>query len=207
MKFYHAGDKSKAACEQCKSLVTTTFAYRDVPFRHAKGQAKDLLVAVCDECGDVVSIPAQSTPAVREARNHALHSVEVKLPVPYVDMLNGGAYRIAPEAGPGFKKSLLAYYFRKYAQAPDLLEEAQIGQIASEIPLQRKAMKDLPIARLSFRYSGPVISDIDVLTDRLSINRTTLVACMARKVEQEIIEPEQPAELTTLRNIAAVVNA
>lgn len=65
---FQVGDKSNAICSRCGELVSTTFVLRDVPFSDGSGSAKGLLVAVCDVCGEVVATPAQSTPAIREAR-------------------------------------------------------------------------------------------------------------------------------------------
>lgn len=64
-------DKSKAFCEDCKDLITTTMQYRDVPFDDGSAIVKNILVGVCDNCGIVVSIPAQSTPAIAEAKRKA----------------------------------------------------------------------------------------------------------------------------------------
>jgi len=66
-KLFREGDKSKAICSHCGELVGTTFVRRDVPFSGGKGLAKDILLAVCDACQEVVATPAQSTPAIREA--------------------------------------------------------------------------------------------------------------------------------------------
>ena len=71
MKFFEAGDTSKAICESCKALVPTTFQSRDVAFDDGSGSVKDILAAVCDHCDTVVSIPAQSTPAIKRARDTA----------------------------------------------------------------------------------------------------------------------------------------
>ena len=71
MKLYAAGEKSKAICEDCGALVSTTFVYRDVPFDDGHGVVKDVLASVCDQCDRVVALPAQSTPAVRRAPHRA----------------------------------------------------------------------------------------------------------------------------------------
>lgn len=65
-KCYSVGDKSQAICYQC-GLMNTTFARKDIPFGDGSGTVKDLLVAVCDSCGEVVSVPAQSTPEIKRA--------------------------------------------------------------------------------------------------------------------------------------------
>lgn len=70
MKLFKEGDKSKAICSSCKGVVSTTFKYRDVPFSDRVGCAKNILVAVCDCCGQVVATPPQSTPDIRLARSN-----------------------------------------------------------------------------------------------------------------------------------------
>lgn len=65
------GDKGQAICEDCAKWVSTTFDSRTVPFTDGRGEVKEILVAVCDECGAVVATPPQSTPAIRRAREDA----------------------------------------------------------------------------------------------------------------------------------------
>lgn len=120
MKIYHEADKSRAMCEN-DGLVTTTFAYRDVPFRDGSGIVKDILVAVCDKCGDVVAIPPQSSLAIRATREKAAVSVEANLPAIYIDTLDLAAYRIDPNLTPDFRKRLLMYYVHTYAMDDKLL--------------------------------------------------------------------------------------
>lgn len=62
---YKIGDKSNAICFQC-GLVSITFNLKDVPIRNSEKVVKDLLVGVCDSCEQVVSIPAQSTPKIKQ---------------------------------------------------------------------------------------------------------------------------------------------
>lgn len=69
MAHYTQGDKSRAICEDCNRIVTTTFEVRDVPFFDGSSIVENVLVAVCDNCNSVVAIPAQSTPAIQAAIN------------------------------------------------------------------------------------------------------------------------------------------
>ena len=73
MKLYRPGDKSRAICTLCGSVVPTTLAPRDVPFSDGAGSARGVLAATCDHCGSVVAVPAQSTPAITAARG-AVHA-------------------------------------------------------------------------------------------------------------------------------------
>lgn len=76
MKVFKEGDKSKAICSDCKILVPTTFRIRPVPFSSGKVIVPDILVAVCDFCDSVVSLPQQSVPKV--ARSLSEKFVEFK---------------------------------------------------------------------------------------------------------------------------------
>jgi hypothetical protein len=64
MMLYQEGDKGQAICRHCEKFVTTTFESKDVPFSDGLGTAHDILVSACDNCGEVIGIPARSTPAV-----------------------------------------------------------------------------------------------------------------------------------------------
>lgn len=63
---FKENDKSKAICNVCEKLVSTTFKLRDVKTSDTKKVIKDILVGVCDECETTVAIPAQSTPEVKK---------------------------------------------------------------------------------------------------------------------------------------------
>jgi len=65
MKIYTVGEKSKAICDSCGQLRVTTFKERMVPLSSGKGNTPNILVAVCDTCDGVVSIPQQSAPRIR----------------------------------------------------------------------------------------------------------------------------------------------
>lgn len=51
---YVEGDKSSGICETCKKKVSTYFK------KHTLQNIPDVLVSICQECGNVVGIPAQS---------------------------------------------------------------------------------------------------------------------------------------------------
>lgn len=66
---FHEGDRGKAICSSCEKLVGTTFVRRDVSFSDGGETAKNILVAICNLCGEVVAIPGESTVAIRAARD------------------------------------------------------------------------------------------------------------------------------------------
>ncbi|KPA12476.1 hypothetical protein MHK_007312 [Candidatus Magnetomorum sp. HK-1] len=86
MKFYKENDKSKAICNKC-GLVNTTFKVRDVPFSTKNGCARGILAGVCDKCGEVVSVPQQSAPRIKESMQTSKKSIEARLPRHLLDIL------------------------------------------------------------------------------------------------------------------------
>ena len=63
MHEYKEGDKSRAICHDC-GLVNTTFYHRDVKIEN---RSVRILAGVCEKCDQVVSTPAQATPAIKKA--------------------------------------------------------------------------------------------------------------------------------------------
>lgn len=63
---FKEGDKSKGPCEKCQKLVSITF--KNAPFKYKEFIIPNILQGFCDECGDSVSIPHQSTFKIKEFR-------------------------------------------------------------------------------------------------------------------------------------------
>jgi uncharacterized OB-fold protein len=63
---FNSGDKSKAICESCKSIVPTTFFYRNYILPDVNITIPNILQGYCDRCGEVVSLPHQSTYQIKE---------------------------------------------------------------------------------------------------------------------------------------------
>lgn len=51
----HIGSKSKAICQSCVEIVTTTGVIWDVPLSDGSGVVEDCQCYACDKCGTVVS--------------------------------------------------------------------------------------------------------------------------------------------------------
>lgn len=66
MKTVKVGDKSKAICEDCKAIVTTTFKIVNLPPSESLNAVKNVLAGVCDNCGRTVSIPHQSASTINK---------------------------------------------------------------------------------------------------------------------------------------------
>ncbi|HBF31538.1 hypothetical protein [Rhizobium sp.] len=205
MKFWYAGDKSKALCETCGKLVSTTFNYHDVPFESGGGVAKQIMAATCDECQTVVAIPPQSTPAIRSARDNTTVSLEFILDAPFLDMLDAAAYRVDPYAGVLLRKKLIAYFVHR-----SLSDDARIERLRTNAHVHRaewKSWHNAPRKRLSMKVTQRASNEIDELIKRSALNKTALVKSIVMDIRSEIIEPDEPQIMPELRRMVAAIAA
>ena len=205
MKVYKAGEKSKAVCEGCKATVATTFTYRDVPFDDGTGIVKDILVSVCESCEAVVAIPAQSTPAIKRAREVADIPLEVSLPASDLEILDLAAFRIDPNSTAKFRKSLLTWYLQRLSG-----DEVAIGRLSQHAAVLKKrhtSFQKIPRRRLSFKVSPRTDHSMQEIMSSSGLTKTQLVRGIVHQIETDLITPAKPRNMGTLRDIAAVVAA
>lgn len=202
MKLYQEGDQGKALCSHCKGIVATTFRRRDVPFSDGKGMARDILVGVCDTCDQVISIPAQSTPAIREARQKELKSIEAVLPAIYVDVLDYAAYTIDNTASTDFRRILITYFLRRAAQK----EQSAAKLLASHERARAlfPERRGLARRRLSMKVPQRVKDDLRELIRGTELNTTELLKSVVFDIQSDVLDSPKPALLKELRTLAAV---
>ncbi|CAO3404148.1 hypothetical protein VH569_17020 [Azospirillum sp. 11R-A] len=207
MKIYREGDKSKAVCGT-DGLTTTTFALRDVPFDDGKGVAQNILVAVCDTCGAVVATPPQSTPAIKAAYDRATISIEANLPSVYTDALDLAAYRIDPGLTTEFRKPLLMYYINRYAADRTLSR-----QLADSLDETRAFFEGAPKTgrgsarrRLSMKITPTMSRELETVVEATALNKTDVIKSVIGCIHKDIVAPDKPKGLKTLRMLAAVAS-
>lgn len=206
MKLYSAGDKSKAICESCQELVETTFLYRDVPFDDGSGEVKDILASVCDRCGEVVTIPAQSLPAIRRAREKVEASLEAQVPASDIEVLDAAATRISERASVRHRKFLLAFYVRKMARDPQAGERLKL--LFSEAKaLRPKAKVKVPRKRLSFKVSHDFEEEFAQLAKISGLKKTQVLRGVVHEIRSDLVSPEHPASLPQLREMVATLES
>ena len=202
MKLHYPGEKGRAVC-QSDGLSSMTFDYRDVPFSDGSGIVKQILVGVCDICGEVVSIPPQSTPAIKAEREKAVVSIEASLPAVYFDTLDLACYRIDPETTVDFRKRLLLYYIHR--AAANKRAARKIARLRADTAFG-KAEKLGVKKRLSFKVSHNVSRSIDGLIETTKLSKTDLFKSLVLQIDKDIVEPETPVNLAELRTLAAVAS-
>jgi hypothetical protein len=205
MILYAAGETSKAICDGCKSVVSTTFAYRDVPFDDGTGLVKDILCAVCDRCDRVVAVPPQSTPAIKRARDAADVPLEVMLLAPEIERLDLAIWRIDPDAGQRLRKPLLVRYIRRFADDPAALAllQAKAGVQSARSPRADKT----PKRRLSVKIAPKTDHAINRLMAASGLKKSDLIRAIIHQIDMDLVRPDKPKDLETLRAIAWVVAA
>ena len=200
MKFHQAGDKSKAICEDCGSVVPATYAYRDVPFDDGNGIAKDVLAIVCDSCDRVVAFPAQSTPAAVRARKAAEIPLEVSLTAPEMDLLDLAALRIDPQAGTKLRKTLIAYFLRRLSEGSESILRLQ--QICLNFKKQRSSAAGIPSRRLSPKLAPRTNDNIRALMQLTGLKKIQLIRVVIGEIQEVLVLSDHPKELGKICEIA-----
>jgi len=205
MQFYQAGDKSKAICEDCGDVVTTTFAYRDIPFDGGRGVATSILAAVCDRCNRVVALPAQSTPAYARARKDAETPLDVTLTAREMDVLDAAAYRVDAKANDKLRESLIAIYLLR--SASDARCAAHLKEKCAKKPGRRANGGAMPKRCLSLNLAPRAKESLKALMKSSGLRRSQIFRGVISQIEEEIVLPDRPAGMKKLRDIADVLTA
>ena len=200
MKLFHEGDKSRGFCESCATIVQTIFVRRDIPFSDGKGLARKILVAQCSTCQTMVAIPAQSTPAIRDARDREVVSLEASLPAIYLDVMDLAVYNISPTTASDFRRPLLSYFLHQYAHKPRSVGQLKRARLKCPdvFPEKRGDAK----RRLSLKVSSVVAADLDWLLTATQLSKTDLIKSVVYEIHQSLLEKPNQAFLRDLRAIA-----
>lgn len=196
MRILKVGDKSKAMCEDCCSLVNTTFQLRNIPFSDGRGLVKNVLAGVCDQCESVVSVPHQSTPAIKRVFEAKRKPVEVRLPSHLIDILNLATNEIGAETD--FVPSLLKYYV--HALAKDEVSSFKINSYLKEDLALGKSNK-----RLSLKGRN-ISEELEELKSKFHIKSTTdVLKGVILKINEDLLIKKSAKPIKHLQGIMAAV--
>ena len=201
---FQEGDKSRAICSHCGERVSTTFVRRDVPFSDGKGIARDILVAVCDGCDEVVATPAQSTPAIREARQRDIKSVEAQLPAIYIDALDLAAYTLDSQSSTEFRKVLMTVYLHRFASGEYPISGLVKGLAAAQSRYEES--RGGARRRLSLKVAPRIAEDLNHLAKETAMSKTDVIKSVIFRIQSDVLESRKPSlmrELSALSLLAA----
>lgn len=122
MRFYLEGEKSSAVCDVDKRKVTTVMNRRDYQPEGFAEPIPGLLVAVCESCGTVLTIPAQSCArinALRKTTRPATKPIDARVSPELEEALN---LVVSEVGGPAsiVQSGLLRFYLGQVAESPEV---------------------------------------------------------------------------------------
>jgi hypothetical protein len=119
-KFFNEGDKSRAVCEKCKCIVSTTFRYGGYHIPDTNITVPNLLQGYCDVCKTLVSIPHQSTYKIREYLvEEKSERIEVRVPPQFTDILNLIGHSYLKVSKPNLLCRLLTSFYLEKLSKPE----------------------------------------------------------------------------------------
>jgi hypothetical protein len=149
-KFWRAGDRSRAICEECGKVVETRFEYRTYSLSRPRVDVPDVLVAVCMVCDQTVAVPYQSSPRLNEARKAAEGALEARIPRHLEDVLAVVASHYGRNDSE-FRAVVLRYYLHALGENEAFalhVRELATGELA----------RGTADERLSLKVQKPVLS-------------------------------------------------
>lgn len=194
MHILKEGDKKKVACECCGSFQTATFQLRDVLLSDGSGVVKNVLAGVCDNCGTVVIIPQQSTPAIQKQMEVQRKAIETRVPAHFVDILALASIHIG--ATPDFSQNLVKYYI--HALSTGEISPSGLGKLLDSDLAKGKASK-----RISLK-GRHVDEELNALCKLTRISSTTdVLKSVVLKINDDILVHERPKVMRTLQSVVA----
>ena len=71
---YQVGLKLDSVCAHCKTSVRATFTSVTLSLSEGLEEVENVLVLICDECGNMTGIPARSLPPIQHAMKRLVES-------------------------------------------------------------------------------------------------------------------------------------
>lgn len=196
MRIVKEGETGKAVCQDC-GLSSITYRLRDVDFSDQSGTVKNILAGVCDQCGEVATIPRQSTPQVRAEFDKVRKSIETRVPAHYIDILNLAIRKISHDLEAAFHKNLILYYINGMEQekiTTDKLKELLNSDLASA-PASK---------RVSLKISERMREVIEEVRERAGLKSVTdLLKGVILMIYEDIVQQEKETTIKELQMIAS----
>jgi len=196
MKIIEAGERGVALAPE-RGKVPIVFAYRDLTLDSGV-VVKDVLVGVAEDTGEVLTIPAQSTPRIKLARQAAKdETFSVRIPFELNDVLWGVSHELG--ANPmKFNPALIRFY----------LHEAT-GSRAMARRLKRLSGSDLAMkssnTKLSLRSDSELLDRVKQVEEREGVSRSELVRGAVMAMKEDVFDRPKKRRLAQLRAIAEAV--
>lgn len=194
MKLYKVGEKSKAVCQSCKQLRSSTFQERDVPLSSGKGMVPNVLVAVCDHCDHIVSIPQQSVPRIQEIVRFTRHPLEARIPRHLIDALVLVCYEFGFGASESKQTVLFKFYLQRVSQTKK--QYSCLEALSNSEEAQGKAD-----SRFSIKLNDELYEIFLKLEKVTQLNKSELVKGIIVQMKKDILDDKKKDLRDDLREV------
>lgn len=198
MRILRVGDRGKALARE-RGLVPIVYEYRTVRLQESGVDVSNVLVGVCEETGQVLIIPAQSTPKLKEARAATkVETCQVRLPRQLHDILWLLADHYRAE-GSKFWPALVRFY---------LAEAVRQRRLAARIArLSKTALaSEGPKSRFTVRCERSLLLEVDKLAKEFSgVTRSDLIRGAIVAAKDDVLGKRSRTRAKKLEAIACAV--
>ena len=198
MKILREGDRGYALSPE-RGRVEIVYQYRPFKLEEANVTVKNVLLGVDVETGDVLTIPAQSTPklkAAREAKKEKVLSVRVPRELDDVLHLIADYYHAEPEQ---FSPAVIRYYLTSASQNAGLTR--RIGKLSKDRLASGKLEGNLRL-RVDRELHDWVYT---TASSTEGINQSDLIRGVIVAVKQDVLEGRAKKRRRELEAIALAV--
>ncbi len=198
MKILKAGDRGEGLARG-RGRVPIVYEYRTVHLKTSDVEAPNVLVGVCETTGEVLVIPAQSVPKLKEARQTVKdETFPVRLPAQLSDVL----WLLADHFEVGTKKflpALIRFYLSEAVRDRRLAR--RLGRLA-----KRDLALEGPKVRITLRTGADLLDRVDRLASELEgVSRSDLVRGAILAAKEDVLDGRAARRAETLGAIARAV--
>ena len=196
MKIIEEGTRGVALAPE-RGKVPVVFEYRDL-ILDSGVVVKDVLVGVAEDTGEVLTIPAQSTPRIKLTRQAAKdETFSVRIPFELIDVLWGVSHELG--ANPTkFNSALIRFYLH---EATDSRTMARRLKKLSASHLAAKSSK----TKLTLRSDSDLLNRVKQVEEREGVSRSELVRGAVIAMKEDVFDCPRKGRLAQLRAIAEAV--
>lgn len=197
MRFIQEGDTGSALCPACAERVPIRYEYRTFRLEKSSVDVKNVLLGVCGQCDEPVTVPAQSSAKLKAARRKKEETVEARVPRVLEDL----AYAIAAEVGTSateFHNQLVRYYLLEIGEKSETAR--RVAKLANtELARSKKE------ARISVRVDASVLERAMERASKEGVeSQSDLVRGLLLAGAQDVLQGRASRRRRELEKIAAV---
>lgn len=171
-------------------------AVRSYPFGDSGIDVPGMLVDICDRCGTIVGLPAQSSARLYEARVPLKEEqLEARIPTHLEDVIYMLAWEFAAPVQ-AFRPAVLRFYLAELMRDPALAERVRL--------LAESELADAPArTRVSLRVPAELLEDARAQARAAGIAKDSdLIRGLLLAAKEDVLDGRHPARIQRLSGAA-----